>query len=62
MGFSRGNWQVKYINRIVIPILTLLKLSAPNPAKWHKYVNKAQQSINNTPTHGYRAIHFLVRT
>jgi len=46
-GVSRGNGQVERIKRVIIPILT--KLSAPNPAQWHKYINKAQQYINSTP-------------
>lgn len=35
-GVTPGNGQVERINCILIPILS--KLSAPNPAQWHKYV------------------------
>jgi len=47
-GVSRGNGQVERINQIIIPLLT--KLSAPNPAEWHRHVDRVQQYINNVPT------------
>lgn len=46
-GVPRGNGQVERVNRTLIPILT--KLAAPNAAEWHKYVDRAQRYINNSP-------------
>jgi len=47
-GVPRENGPVERINRIIIPLLT--KLSAPNPAEWHRHVDRVQQYINNVPT------------
>lgn len=46
-GIPRGNGQIERINRTLIPLLT--KLSAPQPAQWHKFVARAQQYLNHIP-------------
>lgn len=40
----RGNGQVERINRIVI----LIKLSAPSPETWYKFVDRVQQYLNSS--------------
>lgn len=45
-GLPRSNGQVERINRSIIPILT--KLSADDPSKWFKHVEKLQYTINST--------------
>lgn len=47
-GIPRGNGQIERINRTLIPLLT--KLTTPNPAEWHKHVEKAQRYLNNVPS------------
>jgi transposase InsO family protein len=47
-GVPRGNGQIERVNRTLIPLLT--KLTIPNPAEWHKYVEKAQRYLNNVPS------------
>lgn len=47
-GVPRGNGQIERVNRTLLPLLT--KLTAPNPAEWHKYVERAQRYLNNVPS------------
>ena len=47
-GVSRGKGQVERLNRTLIPVF--IKLAAPTPGGWHKYIDKAQQYINQIPS------------
>lgn len=45
-GVPRGNRQVERVNRILAAIFT--KLSADNPLKWYKDVDRVRISLNST--------------
>ncbi|XP_076247919.1 uncharacterized protein LOC143187733 [Calliopsis andreniformis] len=58
MNCVSGFFQVKRVNRTLIPLLT--KLSAPKTDEWYKFLDMCQRCFNTTPSRSIKTTPFQI--